>query len=202
MYFLIKKYKKLNVRSTLKTKWFNFEKLSGFKPKKLSSSNYKIIWIVRGFWLVLKYVFIVLWSTKMMWAMWLIVSELWEFTVCTLYIVFLFVKTENNNFIKEINCVVCAFIAVENLGKVCENSRADENPWLHLGFSLICSWILGFHQAMKAQKKSFISQLTFNNGCPAIILLLFHFVLQLSMSWCKMFLSLENKPGAKPSSML
>ena len=51
---------------------------------------------------------------------------------------------------------------VENLGKVCENSRADENPRLLLGFSLICSRILpnvrlGFHQAMKARKTCFIS---------------------------------------------
>ena len=31
---------------------------------------------------------------------------------------------------------------VENLGKVCENSRAVKNPRLRLGFSLICSRIL------------------------------------------------------------
>ena len=31
---------------------------------------------------------------------------------------------------------------VEKLGKVCENSEADENPRLRLGFSLICSRIL------------------------------------------------------------
>ena len=50
----------------------------------------------------------------------------------------------------------------ENLGKVCENSRAGENPQLHLGFLLICSRILpnvrlGFHEAMKARKTCFIS---------------------------------------------
>ena len=50
----------------------------------------------------------------------------------------------------------------ENLGKVCENSRAGENSRLHLEFSLICSRILpniclGFHQAMKAQKTCFNS---------------------------------------------
>ena len=51
---------------------------------------------------------------------------------------------------------------VDNPGKVCENSRAGENPRLRLGFSLICSRILpnvrlGFHQAMKARKTCFIS---------------------------------------------
>ena len=40
----------------------------------------------------------------------LTVSELWEITVSALYIVFLFVKTENNNFIKEIKHVVRASI--------------------------------------------------------------------------------------------
>ena len=74
------------------------------------STNYKIIWIVRGFWLVCKWVFVALWSTKMTWAMWLIVYELWEFTLRASYTVFLFVKTENN-FIKEIKHVVRAFIA-------------------------------------------------------------------------------------------
>ena len=55
------------------------------------------------FWLIYKCAFIVLWSTKMTSAIWLTVSKLWEFTVCTLYIVFPFVKTENNNFIKTEN---------------------------------------------------------------------------------------------------
>ena len=46
----------------------------------------------------------------------------------------------------------------ENLSKVCENSRAGENTWIHLRFSLICFQILqnirlGFHQAMKAWRK-------------------------------------------------
>ena len=45
----------------------------------------------------------------------------------------------------------------ENLIKVCENSRAGENPLLCLGFSLLCSQVLpniclSFHQAMKAWK--------------------------------------------------
>ena len=44
-------------------------------------------------------------------TIWLTVSEIWEFTVRTSYIVFLFVKTENDNFIKEIKHVVRASIA-------------------------------------------------------------------------------------------
>ena len=48
--------------------------------------NYKIIWIVRAFWLVNKCVFIAIWSTKMTWAIWLAVSKLWEFTVTGLEI--------------------------------------------------------------------------------------------------------------------
>ena len=40
----------------------------------------------------------------------LTVSELREFTISALYIVFLFVNTENNNFIKEIKHVVRASI--------------------------------------------------------------------------------------------
>ena len=69
-----------------------------------------LIWIVRVFWLVYKCVFIALWSTKMTWAIWLAVSELWEFTLFTSYIIFLFVNTENNSFIKEIKHVVHVFI--------------------------------------------------------------------------------------------
>ena len=41
----------------------------------------------------------------------LTLSELWEFTVCASYIVFLFVNNENDNFIKEIKHVVRASIA-------------------------------------------------------------------------------------------
>ena len=37
--------------------------------------------------------------------MWLTVFRLWEFTIRASYIVFLFVKTENNSFIKEIKHV-------------------------------------------------------------------------------------------------
>ena len=61
-----------------------------------------------------KCVFITLWSTKMAWAMWLIVSDLWEFTIRASYnffTVFLFVNNKNNNFIKEIKHVFHASIA-------------------------------------------------------------------------------------------
>ena len=76
----------------------------------LVKENYKIIWIVCVFWLVYKCVFIALWSTKWREQCGSTVSELWEFTVCASYIIFLFVNIENNNFIKEIKHVVCAFI--------------------------------------------------------------------------------------------
>ena len=49
------------------------------------------------------------------------------------YIVFPFVKTENNNFTKEIKHVFRDFIARSNLGNVYENSRAGENHQLCLG---------------------------------------------------------------------
>ena len=71
------------------------------------SSNYKIIWIVRAFWLVYKCVFIGLWSTKMTSGKWLTVYELREFTVRASYIVFLIVNTENNNFIYKRSKTCC-----------------------------------------------------------------------------------------------
>ena len=86
---------------------------------------YKIIWIVRAIWLVHKCGFIALWSKKNeMSNMVCSLSKLWEFTVSWKklkytciprfvyrYIVFLFVKTENNIFIKEIKRVLRAIIA-------------------------------------------------------------------------------------------
>ena len=71
----------------------------------------KIIWIVYAFWMIYKCVFIVLWSNKTTSAIWLTVSELWEFTLHASYILFLFVKTKNNDFIKEKKHVVCDSIA-------------------------------------------------------------------------------------------
>ena len=79
------------------------------KTKK--SSNiiiyYKIIWIVRGFWFVNKCYEAWKWHEQCG----LTVSEMWEFTLHASYIIFLFVNTENNNFIKEIKHVVRASIA-------------------------------------------------------------------------------------------
>ena len=93
---------------------------------------YKIIWKVRAFWLVNKCVFIVLWSTKMASAMWLTVFELWEFTERASYSVCLFVKTENNNFIKEIKHVVRAFIAWwkprRTYGRIREQISENQRP--------------------------------------------------------------------------
>ena len=106
---------------------------------------YKIFWIVRAFSLVYKCVLIVLWSTKMTSAIWLTVSELCEFTVRASYIVFLFVKTENNNFIKEIRHVVRAFVACwkprQSLGEFSTASRCftdlfSNSPNLSPRFSL------------------------------------------------------------------
>ena len=77
------------------------------------------------------------------------------------YIVFLFVKNENN-FIKQPNMLSKPSQPGQKLDKICANSRAGENPRLLLGFSLICSQILpsvrlGFKQAMKARRTCFIS---------------------------------------------
>ena len=64
---------------------------------------YKLIWIVRAFWLVYKCVFIPRYEAwKWREQCGLTVSELWEFTVRASHITFLFVNNENNNFIKEI----------------------------------------------------------------------------------------------------
>ena len=54
----------------------------------------------------------------MTWAMWLTVSELREFTVRASYIVFLFVKTENNNFIKEIKKCLCLHSLLKTSAKL------------------------------------------------------------------------------------
>ena len=57
-----------------------------------------------------------------------------------IYILFLFVKTENN--FKKIKHVLYALYPGKKLLKVCENSEGGENPRLHLRFSLISSQIL------------------------------------------------------------
>ena len=126
------------------------------------STFYKIIWIVRAYWLVFKWVFIALWSTKMTWAM--TVSELWEFTAS--YLVFLFVKAKNENFNKRNKtCFPCLHSLVKTSAKferIFEQWKPSITSRMRLGFSLICSQILqnarlSFHQAMKVRKTRFIS---------------------------------------------
>ena len=113
--------------------------------------------VVRAFWLVCKCVFIALWSTKMTWAIWLTVSELWEFTVRASYIVCLFVKTESSNFIKEIKPVVRASIASWKPGQsLWKFSRiVDSVSGFHwfAGFRILPNVCLGFYQVMKARKQ-------------------------------------------------
>ena len=87
-----------------------------------------------------------------------------------LYIVFLFVKTENNNFIKEIKHALPAFIAwwkpcpvVVVVRQSLWELSSRWKPWLCLGFSRICCRILtnvrlGFYQAIKARRNCFISK--------------------------------------------
>ena len=143
--------------------WMKMKRWMKWKRHEEGIRNiYKIIWIVSAFWLVYNCVFIALWSTKMTLLTSLAVSKLWEFpvswkkwkfTLRASYIIFLFVKLENNDFIKEIKHALRAFIGWWKLGKVCENSRVCENPRLCLGFSLICSRVLpnvrfGFHEAV------------------------------------------------------
>ena len=79
---------------------------------------YKMIWIVRALWLVYKCVFIALWSTKIRGQYgWLClqVVRIYSFVkeiklyIRASYIFFLFVKTENNNFIKKIKHVLRPF---------------------------------------------------------------------------------------------
>ena len=104
--------------------------------KLVYTNYYKIIWIVRVFWLVYKCVFIAPWSTKLTWAMWFDCPELWDLTVSWKKLrytyalrIMSFSLLKNNNFLKELKHVLHAF------GKVC----------------------LGFHQAMKARRTRFIS---------------------------------------------
>ena len=81
-------------------------------PKSWENNNfYKIVWIVRAFWLVYKCVFIALWSTKMAWAMWFDCLRVVRIYSKRFVHVFLFVNNENNNFIKEIKHVVRSSIA-------------------------------------------------------------------------------------------
>ena len=81
--------------------------------------DYKIFWIARPFWLVYQCFLIALWKKKMTWAICMVcclqVVRIYSFMKeIRLYkpascIVILFVKTENNNFLKEIKNVLRAF---------------------------------------------------------------------------------------------
>ena len=109
-----------------------------------------MIWIVHGFWLVNKLVCV---HSTTKHENYILSNEWWEFTVSASNIIFLFVKTENNNFIKEIKYLFCTFIAWWKPRQSFWEFSSRWNPRLHLGFSLICSWILpniclGFHQAI------------------------------------------------------
>ena len=132
---------------------------------------YKMIWIVRALWLVYKCVFIALWSTKIRGQYgWLClqVVRIYSFVkeiklyIRASYIFFLFVKTENNNFIKKIKHVISAFIDWWKPRQSLWEFSSRWNPRLRLGLSLIYSRILpnvhlGFHLAMKARRTCFIS---------------------------------------------
>ena len=74
--------------------------------------------------------------------------KLWEFIVswkkyyiCTLHIVFLFVKSENNNFIRN-KSFLCLHSVVKTSAKFVQILKQLKKPQLHLRFLLICSWIL------------------------------------------------------------
>ena len=64
-----------------------------------------VMHFIRAIWRVNNYVFKVLWSTKMTWAIWLAISKLHSIYRLSV------VKSENNNFIKEIKYFLLAFIA-------------------------------------------------------------------------------------------
>ena len=127
----------------------------------------KEIWIVRAFWLVNKSVFISLWTTKMsnvvgnlqVVRMYSFMKEI-KVYIRASYIVFLFAKTQNNNFIKEIKHFLCAFVARRNSWQSLWEFSSRWKPQLRLGFFLICSQNLptvhlDFHQTMNARRTCF-----------------------------------------------
>ena len=85
--------------------------------EQLGSMNaiYKIISIVRAFWLVCKCVFIALWRKKTTKEIWLAVSKLWKYIVSWEKLKYTYARSisssENNSFIKEIKHVLHALIA-------------------------------------------------------------------------------------------
>ena len=97
-------------------------------------------------------------------AIWFDCLRVGEFTVRASYnfIVFLFVKAENNNFIKEIKHVVCASIAC---WKPRQSLWKCSSRWKPSTASPVFTDLLSnspkrsprFHQAMKARKTCYIS---------------------------------------------
>ena len=122
---------------------------------------YKIIWIVRAFWLVYKCFHSAMRHENGCLCLQVVRSYSFmkeiQVYILALYIVFPFVMTENNNFIKEIKHVISAFIAWWKPRKSLRKFSSRWNSRLRLGFLLMCSRILpnvrlGFYQAMKARR--------------------------------------------------
>ena len=89
-----------------------------------------------------------------------------EIKLCALYIGFLFVKSENDYFIKEIIHVFRAFI---DRWKFRQRLWKILSRWKTLGFSLIYSWILpkvrlSFHQDITTRRKCLISKILNQNS--------------------------------------
>ena len=123
---------------------------------------YIITWMVSAFWLFYKCVFIVLWSMKMMWTIWLAISKLWEFSFTkeiklytqASYTVFFFNTTKNKNFTKEfIKHVQRDFVV---WWKSRQSLWEISSRWMALTVSCP-NFHLGFYQAMKPQRTYFIS---------------------------------------------
>ena len=101
----------------------------------------------------------------MTWALWLAASKLWEVTVSwkklkytyALRISSFLVKTENNNFIKEIKHVLRVFIAWWKTRQSLWEFSSRWNPRLRLGFSLI--YFLEFKRIATQQCQLLTSEL-------------------------------------------
>ena len=120
------------------------------RPGNQTVSFYKIISIVRAFWLVNKCVF----------------TDAEAFPAlgypAKLLVANGVLKYLLDFYLRNKTWFPCFHSLVKIEAKVWENSRTGENPRQRFGFSLICSRILpnvglGFHQAMKARKACFIS---------------------------------------------
>ena len=133
-----------------------------------------IVWIVRVFWLVNKFVFIAQWSTKMKWTIFLVgylqVVRIYNFMkeikvyIRASYIVFLLLPTDEKKIIKVINHVLFVSIAWwkprQSLWEFSSGWKPSTSTVSRV--SLICFRILPnvrleFHQTMLAQRQCFIS---------------------------------------------